>query len=61
MKEDVGSFKIINPKHIHMAQTEEGKKKVYVRPHKKDDGTKVSTHYRSTPKTSKGAGSSKKK
>lgn len=37
-----------------MAETEEGKKKVYVHTYKKDDGTKVPTHYRSTPNTSKG-------
>lgn len=35
-----------------MAQTESGKKKVYVRGHTKDDGTKVRTHYRSTPNPS---------
>jgi len=44
-----------------MAQTEKGKKKVYVRPHEKEDGTEVPAHYRSTPKTSKGKGASKKK
>ena len=32
-----------------MAKTEEGKKKVYVAPHRKGDGTKVKPHYRSTP------------
>lgn len=37
-----------------MAQTDAGKKKVYVHPYTKDDGTKVPTHYRSTPKTSDG-------
>lgn len=37
-----------------MAQTEEGKKKVYVHPYTKEDGTKVKIHYRSTPNTSKG-------
>ena len=37
-----------------MAQTAEGKKKVYVQGHTKDDGTKVKTHYRSTPSTSTG-------
>lgn len=37
-----------------MAKTEEGKKKVYVHEHKKEDGTKVKTHYRSTPNTSTG-------
>lgn len=37
-----------------MAETEDGKKKVYVHTHKKGDGTKVKTHYRSTPNTSKG-------
>lgn len=43
-----------------MAQTDKGKKKVYVHSHKKEDGTKVPTHYRSTPNTSKGKGASKK-
>ena len=37
-----------------MAQTGEGKKKVYVHPYTKEDGTKVKIHYRSTPNTSKG-------
>jgi hypothetical protein len=37
-----------------MAQTDAGKKKVYVHPYTKDDGTKVPTHYRSTPNTSDG-------
>ena len=37
-----------------MAETSSGKKKVYVHPHKKDDGTKVKTHYRSTPNSSSG-------
>ncbi len=37
-----------------MAQTDNGKKKVYVHEHTKDDGTKVKTHYRSTPNTSDG-------
>lgn len=37
-----------------MAKTGEGKKKVYVHEHTKEDGTKVKTHYRSTPNTSKG-------
>lgn len=32
-----------------MAQTEDGKKRVYVHEHTKGDGTKVPTHYRSTP------------
>ncbi|MCL2245891.1 MAG: hypothetical protein FWC10_02120 [Lentimicrobiaceae bacterium] len=44
---------------IFMAQTDAGKKKVYVQPHTKDDGTKVRRHYRSTPNTSKGAGKGK--
>lgn len=39
---------------LTMAKTEEGKKKVYVHGHTKDDGTKVKTHYRSTPNTSHG-------
>jgi len=43
-----------------MEQTEEGKKKVYVHPYKKEDGTQVPTHYRSTPNTSKGANPKKK-
>ena len=37
-----------------MAETEAGKKKVYVHGHTKEDGTKVKTHYRSTPNTSTG-------
>lgn len=37
-----------------MAETAEGKKKVYVHPHKREDGTKVKRHYRSTPNTSSG-------
>lgn len=37
-----------------MAETSEGKKKVYVHEHTKEDGTKVKTHYRSTPNTSSG-------
>ena len=37
-----------------MAETSEGKKKVYVHSHTKEDGTEVRTHYRSTPKTSTG-------
>lgn len=32
-----------------MAKTQGGKKKVYVHKYKKTDGTKVNTHYRSTP------------
>lgn len=32
-----------------MSKTNDGKKKVYVAPHKKKDGTKVKRHYRSTP------------
>ncbi|MDD2622121.1 MAG: hypothetical protein WC142_09170 [Bacteroidales bacterium] len=44
-----------------MAKTEEGKKKVYVHPHTKDDGVQVPAHYRSTPNTSKGKGTNKKK
>lgn len=32
-----------------MAKTEDGKKKVYVHPYTRPDGTKVKTHYRSTP------------
>lgn len=32
-----------------MAKTNGGKKKVYVAPHRKSNGTKVKTHYRSTP------------
>ena len=34
-----------------MAQTGEGKKKVYVHPYTKEDGTKVKIHYRSTVST----------
>jgi hypothetical protein len=37
-----------------MAQTDKGKKKVYVHEHEKEDGTKVPAHYRSTPNTSDG-------
>ena len=44
-----------------MAKTDEGKKKVYVHSHTKDNGTKVPVHYRSTPNTAKGEGTSKKK
>ena len=33
-----------------MAKTNDGKKKVYVKPHTKKDGTEVKRHYRSTPK-----------
>lgn len=44
-----------------MAQTSGGKKKVYVHPYTKEDGTKIPTHYRSTPNTSKGAETPKKK
>jgi len=32
-----------------VAKTQEGKKKVYVRGYTKKDGTKVPSHYRSTP------------
>ncbi|WP_304337250.1 hypothetical protein [Capnocytophaga leadbetteri] len=41
-------------KEFIMAETAEGKKKVYVRPHQKEDGTEVKRHYRSTPSTSSG-------
>lgn len=37
-----------------MAETSEGKKKVYVHFHTKEDGTEVRTHYRSNPNTSTG-------
>lgn len=37
-----------------MAKTGEGKKKVFVHEHKKNDGTVVPPHYRSTPNTSDG-------
>lgn len=37
-----------------MAETAEAKKKVYVHGYETEDGTKVKTHYRSTPNTSKG-------
>ena len=43
-----------NGKEENMAQTDAGKKKVYVHGHTKEDGTKVKTHYRSTPNTSNG-------
>ena len=39
-----------------MAKTAKGTKTVYVHSHRKSDGTKVSTHTRSTPTTSKGKG-----
>ena len=39
-----------------MAETEKGKKIVYVHPYKRADGTRVPAHERSTPHTSKGAG-----
>ena len=32
-----------------MAKTGQGKKKVYVGPHTKKDGTRVGAHHRSTP------------
>jgi hypothetical protein len=32
-----------------MAQTDDGKKRVYVRPHDKKDGTKIAPHYRTPP------------
>jgi hypothetical protein len=38
-----------------MAETEKGKKIVYVHPYKRADGTRVPAHKRSTPDTSKGA------
>ena len=38
-----------------MAETEKGKKIVYVHPYKRTDGTRVPAHERSTPDTSKGA------
>ena len=41
-------------KELIMAETSEGKKKVYVHSHTKEDGTEVRTHYRSTPNTSTG-------
>lgn len=41
-------------KEVIMAETSQGKKKVYVHTHTKEDGTKVKTHYRSTPTTSTG-------
>lgn len=41
-------------KEVIMAQTGNGKKKVYVHTYTKEDGTKVPTHYRSTPNTSTG-------
>lgn len=37
-----------------MATTAEGKKKVYVHGHTKENGTEVRTHYRSTPNSSSG-------
>ncbi len=38
-----------------MAETEKGKKIVYVHLYKRADGTRVPAHERSTPHTSKGA------
>jgi hypothetical protein len=43
-----------------MAQTADGKKIVHVEEHKKDDGTEVKEHYRSTPNTSTGPDPKKK-
>jgi len=43
-----------------MAQTNAGKKHVYVSQYQKTDGTIVPTHYRSTPSTSKGKEKSSK-
>lgn len=37
-----------------MAETERGKKVVYVHPYKRQDGTTVPAHERSTPSTSTG-------
>jgi hypothetical protein len=37
-----------------MAETERGKKVVYVHPYKRQDGTTVPAHDRSTPSTSHG-------
>ena len=37
-----------------MAKTANDKKRVYVHEYSKKDKTKVKTHYRSTPSTSKG-------
>ena len=37
-----------------MAETSEGKKKVYVHPYKTKEGTTFPQHYRSTTNTSKG-------
>jgi hypothetical protein len=37
-----------------MAETEKGKKIVYVHQYKRTDGTTVPTHERSTPTTSRG-------
>ena len=39
---------------LKMAKTADGKKKVYVHGYETEDGKKVCTHYRSTPKTSNG-------
>jgi hypothetical protein len=38
-----------------MAETEKGKKIVYVHPYQRDDGSRVPAHERSTPSTSRGA------
>ncbi len=37
-----------------MAETERGKKVVYIHPYKRQDGTAVPAHERSTPNTSHG-------
>ena len=37
-----------------MAETEKGKKIVYLHPYKREDGTRVPAHERSTPTTSSG-------
>ncbi len=37
-----------------MAETEKGKKIVYVHPYNREDGTRVPAHERSTPTTSRG-------
>jgi hypothetical protein len=43
-----------------MAETEKGKKLVYVHPYKRQDGTTVPAHERSTPSTSHGQRSARR-
>ena len=54
IQKDILLIKKLEKKGLLMAETSEGKKKVYVHSHTKEDGTEVRTHYRSTPNTSTG-------